>query len=600
MISLRLDSKFILITICQGEIQTTMLTIKFNSMSTKILLITLFMISSSNFAFQNKRQNSSSKEFSITGFVFNISKPLPSVSVINLTTNKGTTADSNGKYTIDAQVGDKLKFSHVGMIDEIRIVRKGKITVNVNMKIKVEKLEEVFVEKRKKLKKTQLEMELQYNTNPNLIKTQFGFLNKDTATYAMYILDEGEFNTNAPDFATAINGKFPYRKIIGSINTESQVVYELDGMVVSGVPPISPAAIRRIAYIPGLSAVVLYGNIARHGIFIINSKAGSYFRSPKKPRNYAQIKGNNYLNDAIPYSHQHKYLPEPLKSLYQTSSFSEAKKYFEDIAAFKFRSPYFIIESYNYFINRWKEKEYANTVLQENKQLWKGNVDAMKVLAFYMEMNQDFDGALDCYKTIFTLNPQDLQSYRNLAAIYASKGNYKKASDILLRYKHLVKEEFLSTGPDGISKLLERDFNYYSDQMLNISTSASGSVNKDGTEETRIVVEWNNSNSEFKIQFVNPQGRYFLFDHSKLESESRILEETSYGFSCEEFLIDESSSGTWLINGQKLDDRNNDNPIYLKITIDKNFGKKTQSSNLVKVFRLQEPNLNSQLVQIGL
>ncbi|MCF6349373.1 MAG: carboxypeptidase-like regulatory domain-containing protein [Flavobacteriaceae bacterium] len=51
----------------------------------------------------------------ISGVVSDDSGPLPGVSVIIKGTSKGTETDFDGKYSIDANVGDVLQFSFVGM-----------------------------------------------------------------------------------------------------------------------------------------------------------------------------------------------------------------------------------------------------------------------------------------------------------------------------------------------------------------------------------------------------------------------------------------------------------------------------------------------------
>ncbi len=571
-------------------------------MCIRIILVTFFyfLFFSSIFASQTDGiEEVAQEELKVTGFVFHIARPLKNVSILNISAKKGTITNIKGRYNLDVHIGDTLKFSHVGFLDEYRIIEKGRKIVNVNMEQLVEELDEVVVEKSKKLKVTQLEMEYQYDTNPNLIRSKFGILNKEISGYSMYVLDEGDFNSNAPDFLTAIQGKLPFRKAIGSMSTSASVVYELDGMVVSGIPPIPPSAIRRIAFIPGLSAVTLYGTLARDGIFIINTKFGSSSRRKKRPKEDTQIKGNEYQFDALPYTEQSNYLPAYLRVLYGSSSFLEAKEYLNRTTGDKYVSSYFVIESYNYIISRWKEKSFANKLLKGNEKLWENDVSAMKTLAYYMEMNGEFEEALNYYKQIFILRPQDLQSYRDLAAIYESSGNYRKASDIVLRYKDLVKKDFLRLGPNSIKTILDRDFDWYSKQMIKRTNLSTLKSTKDEFDGTRIIVEWNSSDLEFELQFVNPQGRYFKFDHSNLISENRISEEISYGYSCEEFLIDETSTGKWLINGKKLGYMNDDTPLYLKITIYENYGKNSQNK-IVNVYRLQQTDLNVQMFQIDL
>lgn len=70
--------------------------------------------------------------------------PLPGVNVIVVNSNKGTTTDFDGNYIISASQGDQLEFSSVGF--ETQIVNVGsQNTININLEIDIEALDEVVV-----------------------------------------------------------------------------------------------------------------------------------------------------------------------------------------------------------------------------------------------------------------------------------------------------------------------------------------------------------------------------------------------------------------------------------------------------------------------
>jgi len=71
-------------------------------------------------------------------------QPLPGVSVIIVGSTKGATTNSEGYYAIDANVGDVLKFSMVGYIEqEIKV--QTKTAIDVVLKEKLSDLDEVMV-----------------------------------------------------------------------------------------------------------------------------------------------------------------------------------------------------------------------------------------------------------------------------------------------------------------------------------------------------------------------------------------------------------------------------------------------------------------------
>lgn len=68
--------------------------------------------------------SASAQEIVIKGIVRDSSRqPLPGVSVVRLGTLQGTTTDIEGRFTLKAQIGDKLRFSFIGMKTQVQSVR---------------------------------------------------------------------------------------------------------------------------------------------------------------------------------------------------------------------------------------------------------------------------------------------------------------------------------------------------------------------------------------------------------------------------------------------------------------------------------------------
>jgi CarboxypepD_reg-like domain len=64
------------------------------------------------------------KERTITGIVSDTSGLLPGANVINKTKNKGVSTDFNGNFSIEAEEGDQLVFSFIGMEEKIITFKK--------------------------------------------------------------------------------------------------------------------------------------------------------------------------------------------------------------------------------------------------------------------------------------------------------------------------------------------------------------------------------------------------------------------------------------------------------------------------------------------
>ena len=116
-------------------------------------------------------------------------------------------------------------------------------------------------------------------------------------------------------------------------------------------------------------------------------------------------------------------------------------------------------------------------------------------------------------------------------------------------------------------------------------------------EGTRLVFEWNDGEAEFELQFVNPEGHYFTTEHSLAADMEHIRKEKLIGYSCEEFLIDESLPGTWLVNAKYLGNKSL-TPSYLKATIYYDYGSAAQRKE-IKVFKLGLKNVNQELFKVN-
>ncbi|EPE9900379.1 YfbK domain-containing protein [Flavobacterium psychrophilum] len=103
--------------------------------SLKIISASIMMLMSTLFFGQDK---------TITGIVTDASGPMPGVNVMVKETKKGTSTDFDGSYKIQANVGQTLVYSFIGMNDETRVVGTSTV-INVSMKDNNQKLQEVVV-----------------------------------------------------------------------------------------------------------------------------------------------------------------------------------------------------------------------------------------------------------------------------------------------------------------------------------------------------------------------------------------------------------------------------------------------------------------------
>ena len=115
---------------------------------------------------------------------------------------------------------------------------------------------------------------------------------------------------------------------------------------------------------------------------------------------------------------------------------------------------------------------------------------------------------------------------------------------------------------------------------------------------TRLVFEWNDSEAEFELQFVNPENQFFTLKHTMADNDEMITREKEYGYSVAEYLIDDSMPGTWKINVNYLGNKSL-TPTYLKATVYYNYGTYAQSKEM-KVFKLNLKNTPNELFGVSI
>ena len=195
----------------------------------------------------------------ITGSVMDESGlPLPGASIVIKGTQNGASTDFDGKYTINANVGDVLSFSFVGYsTSEVIVASSNSINVTLNYD---NTLEEVVITALGRVKK----------------KKSLGFAQQSV---------EGEdlVRTNEVDINNSLAGKVSGVQAIGNsgatfddasirLRGTTNVLYVVDGIRVQSASDINTADVESISVLKGGAATALYGTDARGGVVIITSK----------------------------------------------------------------------------------------------------------------------------------------------------------------------------------------------------------------------------------------------------------------------------------------------------------------------------------------
>tara|TARA_R110000765_G_scaffold95435_9_gene179623 strand:+ start:3810 stop:5552 length:1743 start_codon:yes stop_codon:yes gene_type:complete len=549
----------------------------------------------------------------VKGKVTQMDSPLANVQISIIDSETATKTDANGFYQISAEPRDVIQYTYPGLNDVQILVEDVTRILNIEMSQEIHQLDEVTVKGSNR--KSQNELQQEYSYNPNLIKTAYGILDSETAPGKIRFLQENQINDVGICILDLMKNEFPGVNVVGDcvyggliyirgLNSVSQAppaVYDVDGQVLTQTPTwIAPAAIKRLAVLNNLAMTTRYGSIGAGGVIVINTKASAYSRTVDgKPIDYAKVKNNKYDNSALNTVDFKEGRPNYLIELLGAGTEEDAKAiYAEQIKKYS-SSFYYVLDAYDYFSNRWNNQDFADMIVEDNKSIISSNPIALKSLAYIYQAQGQFKKANKLYEDVYTLRAEYAQSYLDLANSYRELGLNQKAAAMYMRYDYLLAEELLEK-EEQVKTIMDRDLNNL------ISLKGADLVSTDRVNEikldddfkgTRLVFEWSDSEAEFELQFVNPEKRYYKSEHSLVADAERIQSEKRSGFSSEEYLIDDTLRGNWLVNATYLGNKSL-TPTYLKATVYYNYGSASQRKE-TKVFKLGLRNVNQQLFSLS-
>ncbi len=214
-------------------------------------------------------QFSLAQEISVTGLVSNKIGPLSGASVLIEGTTLGTATDNFGYYSIQANIGDTLRYSYVGKAVEIRIVGPGNI-INVLMVEESSLLGEVSVialgiSKQKKTLTYQADKVASENLVRVVPTRAAQGLTAKVAGLQINIQDHGV----NPSTQIILRG-------LRSISQSNSPIIVIDGSITSqgAFDDLNPLDIESVTVLKGATAGILYGSLGSNGAIIVTSRKG--------------------------------------------------------------------------------------------------------------------------------------------------------------------------------------------------------------------------------------------------------------------------------------------------------------------------------------
>ena len=537
------------------------------------------------------------------GKVFSVSGPIQGATVRIKNSLVEAQSDFDGYFNIDAQIGDILIVNFLGMTEKQTVV-EDLDDLYVLLKTEAQILDEVVLSSSNK-------------NEDNLVDTGYGRKNKDAVGFSNSTITKKDISPGATTLVDVIRGKFAGVRIegsdtpritirggTGSINTPAYAIYDIDGLIFEDFPNfINAQQIESITILKSYGATNRYGSVGRGGVFVI--RMNNLYKGSSQSLDSALIKGNDYEEELSMISLENN--SNYIKELEEAFSFENAKEiYLRQTSNLEFKSLPYYLDSYDYF-KRW-DNDYAFSILTDAVISAKSNPKALKALAYKMEsVNRNFEAEL-VFEHLLKIRPSHEQSYRDLALIYSKNKKYVLAADI---YKKILLNSIDEVEVLGLQKTIANeayhlyttnrdafDFkNFPIDVLkrllpnLDLNKKQNSFIKpKDFGYDYRVVFDWTDSNIEFNIQFVSPSKKFFNWSHTKFENKDQLMDEIKFGYNTEEFIIDDSQKGEWLINIDNFSIESDINPTFLKYTVYKNYGRDNEirKTSVINLNRLTQ------------
>jgi TonB-linked SusC/RagA family outer membrane protein len=326
----------------------------FQKKSLDFLIICLLV-----FGFQAMEASSSTisiEQSTVTGTVTDVNNiPLPGVTVREKGTNNGVQTDFDGNYSLEVASDDAiLEFSYVGM-ETVQKEIGGDRVVDVILEQSSESLEEVVL-------------------------VGYGTQQKSDLTGAVGMVD-GEELTRGPvtnplqglqgqvaGVKVALNSGSPSSsprvliRGIGTINSSSDPLYVVDGVVMESIQFLNPNDIESMEVLKDASSTAIYGARGANGVVLISTARGA--KTAGTTIGYEGFVSVGVLPEKIDVLNSSEFMEVVERGFENHSQYSDS-----DIPAFSTNDPNLFDENGNPLYDTDWQEEATRTAVSHNHQL---------------------------------------------------------------------------------------------------------------------------------------------------------------------------------------------------------------------------------------
>ena len=192
-------------------------------------------------------------------------EPVIGANVMVKGTTNGTVTDMDGKFSLQIPEGTELEVSYIGFLTQMVKVTGDKVSVVI--KEDTQKLDEVVVVGYGTMKKSDLTGSISVTKSDDLLKNQpFSALDglKGKASGVNVFSNSGQ---PGGGMRVVIRG-------VGSINSSSDPLYVVDGVVMENFKYLNPNDIESMEVLKDASSAAIYGSRGANGVILVTTKRG--------------------------------------------------------------------------------------------------------------------------------------------------------------------------------------------------------------------------------------------------------------------------------------------------------------------------------------
>jgi tetratricopeptide (TPR) repeat protein len=516
------------------------------------------------------------KPKTISGFVFIDTEPITGINVQVDNSMSATKTDSKGFFKIDAKAGEVLNFKFYGLKTVSILIEDITTVLNINL----------------------MDVNDIYRLNKNkVLKLGGSSIGVESSDFKSIKIDGKKLNKNAASFTEALLEKVPIFSIKQN-NFNEQILYlkgkELNGPVLWNIDgvlydvpiPISISKVKNV--------FIRYYDV-NDCVINVNTTI-NYSKLKDIDFNNYYFTDEDYYNwDAVLYEKIKTGTPKYIAFYKNISKSKEAlNTYIEQYSAYKNLTNYHL-NVFKYFQDKYRTKDLLLKILSDYEIFSVSNPEDLKAIAYkYQELNED-EKAVAIYKKIIKIRPKHLQSYRDLANAYFALKDGKNANEA---YNYMLKENFKIADNDIGEIIFSELAAHYNKDTTNFKQKIKGiDSTRNTNKDVRIVFEWNTTEAEFIIEFVNPDLELYHIENSLAINENLIIDQKKKGYTSKEVFIEKMNRGNWLVNFTYLGNKKY-KPTVLKVTSYYNWGRPNQSKK-VNTYDFNLKNVKTQLLKLN-